>query len=53
MEDEQFLINNVSIIYHLAATVRFDEALGDAVLLNTRGTRELVNLAKKISNLEV
>lgn len=52
-EDEQLLLNEVSIIFHLAATVRFDEPLNDAVLLNTRGTRELVNLARKMKNLEV
>lgn len=53
IEDEQLLVNDVSIIFHLAATVRFDEPLTDAVLMNTRGTRELVNLAKKMKNLEV
>lgn len=52
-EDQQLLINEVSIIFHLAATVRFDDPLKDAVLMNTRGTRELVVLAKKMKNLKV
>lgn len=52
-EDKQLLINEVSIIFHLAATVRFDDPLKDAILMNTRGTRELVDLANKMKNLEV
>ena len=32
-------IKNVSIIYHVAATVRFDEPLRNAILMNTRMTR--------------
>lgn len=52
-EDEQLLLNDVHIVYHLAATVRFDEPLSDALLLNTRGTRELVDLATKMKYIEV
>ncbi|XP_055606767.1 putative fatty acyl-CoA reductase CG5065 [Uranotaenia lowii] len=51
--DRQLVIENVSIIYHCAATIRFDEALKKAVLLNTRGTKCMVELAKQCKKLEM
>ncbi|KAJ8942718.1 hypothetical protein NQ318_017017, partial [Aromia moschata] len=50
-EDRRTIIENVNIIYHSAASVRFDDFLKDAVLLNTRGTREISNLALEVKNL--
>lgn len=47
------LINEVNIIFHGAATVRFDEHIRVAVNINVSGTRELLNLARKINNLKV
>lgn len=47
------LINEVNIIFHGAATVRFDEHIRIAMNINVLGTRELLNLAKKITNLKV
>lgn len=47
------LINEVNIIYHVAATVRFDEHIRVAVNVNLSATRELLNLAKKITDLKV
>ena len=52
-DDEAMLAANVSYVFHAAATVRFDDPLRSAVLLNTRGTREVVELAKKMVNLKV
>ncbi|KAK4878572.1 hypothetical protein RN001_011078 [Aquatica leii] len=52
-EDQNLLIENVSIIFHGAASVRFDDPLKHAVLLNTRGTREVLNLALKMKKLKV
>lgn len=52
-EDRQLLAAEVSIIYHCAATVRFDETLKKAVLLNTRGTKLMLELAKTLPRLEV
>lgn len=49
--DRQLLIEKINIIYHAAATVRFDEPLKKAVLTNTRGTKLIVELAKEIKNL--
>ncbi|KAH8248505.1 hypothetical protein KR026_007757 [Drosophila bipectinata] len=38
-------LKNVTIVYHSAASVRFDDHLRSAILMNTRGTHELVKLA--------
>ncbi|KAK5638607.1 hypothetical protein RI129_012902 [Pyrocoelia pectoralis] len=51
--DANLLIENVSVIFHGAASVRFDDPLKYAILLNTRGTRELLNLALKMKKLDV
>lgn len=51
--DRQMLAETVHIVYHAAATIRFDEALKKAVLLNTRGTKLVLDLAKKMKNLQV
>lgn len=40
-------LSNVSIVIHAAATIRFDEPMKKAMLLNVRGTRELLNLASE------
>lgn len=46
-------IKSCAIIFHLAASVRFDDHLTDAVLLNTRGAREVCEMAKSMPNLKV
>lgn len=46
-------MKNVSVIFHSAASVRFDDSLRDAVLMNTRGTREIMKLAETLSKLKV
>lgn len=51
--DRQLLIDNVSIVYHCAATIRFDETLKKAVLLNTRGTKLMLELAEQFKHLDV
>lgn len=51
--DRQLIIENVSIMYHCAASIRFDEPLKDAVLLNTRGTKYMLDLAKECKKLDV
>lgn len=52
-DDRKLLAENVSIVYHCAATVRFDETLKRAVLLNTRGTKLVVELSKTFKKLAV
>ncbi|VEN46644.1 unnamed protein product [Callosobruchus maculatus] len=52
-EDEQMLKSKVNIIYHVAASVRFDDALGKAIITNVRSVREIIQLALRCINLEV
>lgn len=52
-KDRQLIAENVTLVYHFAATIRFDEKLKKAVELNTRGTREMLNLAKECKNLDM
>ena len=51
--DKKSIIDNCSLIYHCAATIRFDEKLKRAVELNTRGTQEMISLALQCKKLEV
>lgn len=51
--DRQTVIDEVSVVYHCAATVRFDEALKKAVLLNARGVKCMLDLAEQMKCLEV
>nr|XP_019555466.2 putative fatty acyl-CoA reductase CG5065 [Aedes albopictus] len=44
-------MKNVQIVFHAAASVRFDDPLYKAILLNTRGTREVFRWAKTLKNL--
>jgi fatty acyl-CoA reductase len=51
--DRQLLADRVSIVFHAAATIRFDAPLRQAVLINVRGTKYVLDLAKEMKNLEV
>ncbi|CAH1397838.1 unnamed protein product [Nezara viridula] len=46
------LQNTVNIIFHSAATVRFNDPLHKAFLSNTRGTLEMCKLATQMNNFE-
>ena len=50
-EDREILRREVNIVFHSAATVRFDDLLTRSVSLNVRGTKELMDLAKEMKNL--
>lgn len=52
-DDIKLLKENVNIIFHCAATVRFDDPLQEAILTNTRGTREICKLALEMTNIKV
>lgn len=45
-------MRNVSIIFHSAASVRFDDDLKYAVFMNTRGTLEIMQFAKGLPNIK-
>ncbi|XP_069479710.1 fatty acyl-CoA reductase 1 isoform X7 [Ambystoma mexicanum] len=53
LEDQELLINCIDIVFHCAATVRFNESLRDAMQLNVIATRQLVLLAQRMKKLEV
>lgn len=51
-EDRQSIIKEVSVVFHSAATVKFNETLKTAVTLNTQGTQRITDLCLEIENLE-
>lgn len=51
--DDKKSMENVSVIFHSAASIRFDDPLKDAVLLNTRGTLEILKFAEGLKHLKV
>lgn len=44
-------LKGVSVIFHSAASVRFDDILQSAIILNTRGTHEVIKFAQTLNNL--
>lgn len=51
--DRLTLEKEVNVIFHVAATVRFDESLREAVNINVRSTSDLLDIAKKMTALQV
>ncbi|XP_044729537.1 fatty acyl-CoA reductase 1-like [Chrysoperla carnea] len=52
-KDAELLRKTVTVVFHVAASVRFDDTLKKAVLMNARGTRDVISLAKEMKNLKV
>lgn len=52
-DDKQFLEDNIEIVLHSAATVRFDEHLKLAMNMNVIGVRKMIQLCKNFKKLEV
>ena len=50
--DLQLLTDNVSIIFHSAATLKFNEELRKAVEINIKGTKRVLDMAHKCRNLD-
>nr|XP_029709727.1 putative fatty acyl-CoA reductase CG5065 [Aedes albopictus] len=50
--DRQLLVENVNIVFHVAATVRFNEGLKEAAVLNAIGTQRILDLCVKMFNLQ-
>ncbi|CAH1397946.1 unnamed protein product [Nezara viridula] len=50
--DVEHLIEKVQVVFHSAATVKFDETLSTATKINVRGTMGIIELCKKMKNLE-
>lgn len=53
MSDEIYteLQNNVSVIYHVAATIKFNAPLNTAIKINVVGTYRTIQLAKSLKEL--
>jgi alcohol-forming fatty acyl-CoA reductase len=51
--DIKTLQDNIDIVFHVAATVRFNEPLRDAANLNTFGTKRVMELCTKMQHLRV
>ena len=51
--DRKTLENNIDIVFHVAATVKFNEPLKDAANLNTFGTERVMKLCLGMTNLKV
>ena len=45
-------LKDVTLVFHSAASVRFDDHLRSAILMNTRGTYELIKIAMNLKNLK-
>ncbi|KAI5708920.1 hypothetical protein M8J76_006292 [Diaphorina citri] len=50
--EEHLLISQTTIIFHIAATVRFDEHIRTAYNINVRGTETALALAKRMKHLK-
>lgn len=50
---QNILVNEVNIIFHGAATVRFNEHIRVAMSINVSGVRKILDLARKITYLKV
>jgi alcohol-forming fatty acyl-CoA reductase len=50
--ERQILARDVHIVFHVAATVRFDEKLKLALGINVCGTREMLQLAREMDQLK-
>ncbi|GJQ87612.1 hypothetical protein Trydic_g18394 [Trypoxylus dichotomus] len=51
-QDRKLLTTEVHVIFHVAATVNFDEKLKTAVDINVKGTKELLSFCKEMTKLK-
>ncbi|CAG5080950.1 Similar to far1: Fatty acyl-CoA reductase 1 (Xenopus laevis) [Cotesia congregata] len=51
--ERKVLIERVSVVFHVAASVRFDDPLKTAVFTNTRSTRDMCILAAQMKKLVI
>lgn len=50
-EDEDMITKNVSVILHVAATVKFDDEMSNAIKMNVKGIYSILDLARKVKEL--
>ncbi|XP_059055601.1 putative fatty acyl-CoA reductase CG5065 [Achroia grisella] len=51
--DEELLIEKVSVVFHSAATVKFNEPLSEAIKVNVEGTRKVLDLCHRMKNIDM
>lgn len=51
--DIEILSDSVSVVFHSAATLKFDETLKGAVEINLKGTIKVIQLCRKMKHLDV
>ncbi|XP_037947415.1 fatty acyl-CoA reductase wat-like [Teleopsis dalmanni] len=51
-EDRKTLIERVNIVFHMAATVRFDEKLKVAMQINVKAAKDVMVLCNEMTNLK-
>ena len=51
--DLELLLDNVSVVFNSAATIRFNEELRTAVQLNVKGTQQLLRICRQMKHLNV
>ncbi|KAG1938134.1 fatty acyl-CoA reductase 1 isoform X3 [Pimephales promelas] len=52
-DDKETLTGCVNVVFHCAATIRFNEPLKDAMQLNVLATQKMVSLAHSMKHLDV
>lgn len=52
-QDTKVLEEEVSVVFHCAATVRFNDPLKYALKVNVKGTREAVQFSLRVRNIVV
>lgn len=50
-DESRELLKDVSVIFHSAASVRFDDELRQSLILNTRGTHEVIKFALTLKKI--
>ncbi|KAJ8916502.1 hypothetical protein NQ315_000144 [Exocentrus adspersus] len=50
--DKQKLMSEVHVVFHVAATVKFNEQLQSAYAINVNGVKDVLDLARQMKNLK-
>ncbi|XP_018905583.2 fatty acyl-CoA reductase wat [Bemisia tabaci] len=51
-KDQELMKREINVVFHVAATVRFDAKMRFAVNINIRATRDLLTLSRQFDNLK-
>lgn len=52
-DENRQLLRTTNVVFHGAATVRFNDPIRSAAAINVRGVKEILQLAKQMNNLKV